>query len=292
MSINKENYEMYFFDLMEGNLSADEEKQVRAFAAQHPELEAELAAYTQSVLVADETVVFENKESLKRKKGGFIYLFHTYLSVAAIGILLIGALWILNQPESSSTGLLANSKDTTSAVQPSSTEQAVVPEVTAENNKADEKTPVVPHVTYATTVKKSDRISTSKRAVQKEKLTTPVKFTPVQEPIQMAKVDTSIIKKDIPQIHLEQQVEKRVASVLSDKDKDSAQVVVVQNNQPEPAERMGVKETIVNKVGNWLSYLSKPTLKIERVKEDDKTRLKIQLENERLKMMSTMKAGL
>jgi hypothetical protein len=67
---------------------------------------------------------------------------------------------------------------------------------------------------------------------------------------------------------------------------------VAQNNQLEPAERMGVKETIVNKVGNWLSYLSKPTLKIERVKEDDKTRLKIQLENERLKMMSTMKAGL
>jgi hypothetical protein len=177
MSINKENYEMYFFDLMEGNLSADEEQMVRAFAAQHPELAAELAAYSKSVLVADETVVFENKESLKRKKVGLIYLFHPYLTVAAIGILLM-------------------------------------------------------------------------------------------------------------------QVEKRVASVLPDINADSAQVAVAQNNQLEPAERMGVKETIVNKVGNWLSYLSKPTLKIERVKEDDKTRLKIQLENERLKMMSTMKAGL
>ena len=290
MSINKENYEMYFFDLMEGNLSADEEQQVRAFAAQHPQLEAELTAYTQSVLVADETVVFENKESLKRKKGGFIYLFQPYLSVAAIGILLIGAFWILNQPESSSTGLLANTKDTTSAIQFSSSEQAVVPEVAAEN-KADE-TPVLPHVTFATTVNKSHRNSTSKRAVQKKKLTAPVKFTSVQEPIQMAKVDTSIIKKDIPQIHLEQQVEKRVASVLPVINADSAQVQLVQNNQPEPAERMGVKETIVNKVGNWLSYLSKPTLKIERVKENDKTRLKIQLENDRLKMMSTMKAGL
>jgi hypothetical protein len=290
MSINKENYEMYFFDLMEGNLSADEEQMVRAFAAQHPELEAELAAYSKSVLVTDETVVFENKESLKRKKGGLIYLFHPYLSVAAIGILLIGALWILNQPESSSTDLMANTKDTTSAIQSSSSEQAVVPEVTAKN-KADE-TLSVPKATYEATIKKSDRNITPKRTIQKEKLTTPVKFTPQQEPIQMAKVDTSIIKKDIPQIHLEQQVEKRVASVLPDINADSAQVQLVQNNQLEPAERMGVKETIVNKVGNWLSYLSKPTLKIERVKEDDKTRLKIQLENERLKMMSTMKAGL
>lgn len=286
MSINKENYEMYFFDLMEGNLSADEEQMVRAFAAQHPELAAELAAYSKSVLVADETVVFENKESLKRKKGGLIYLFHPYLTVAAIGILLIGTLWILNQPESSSTDLMANTKDTTSAVQPPSTEQALVPEITAED-KSDE-TPVVPHVMYATAVKKSHR----NPAVQKEESASPVKFTPQQEPIQMAKVDTSIIKKDIPQIHLEQQVEKRVASVLPDINADSAQIQLVQNNQPEPAERMGVKETIVNKVGNWLSYLSKPTLRIERVKEDDKTRLKIQLENERLKMMSTMKAGL
>ncbi|MBP6303398.1 MAG: hypothetical protein KBB37_04120 [Bacteroidia bacterium] len=290
MSINKENYEMYFFDLMEGNLSADEEQMVRAFAAQHPELAAELAAYSKSVLVADETVVFENKESLKRKKGGFIYLFHPYLSVAAIGILLIGALWILNQPESSSTGVLANAKNDTSVTLPQSTEQVLVNETT-EENIADE-TSAVPHAMYATTVKKPHRNSAQKRVVQKEESASPVKFTPLQEPIQMAKVDTSIIKKDIPQIHLEQQVEKRVASVLPDKDKDSAQAVVVQNNQPEPAERMGVKETIVNKVGNWLSYLSKPTLKIERVKEDDKTRLKIQLENERLKMMSTMKAGL
>lgn len=290
MSINKENYEMYFFDLMEGNLSADEEQMVRAFAAQHPELAAELAAYSKSVLVADETVVFENKESLKRKKGGLIYLFHPYLSVAAIGILLIGALWIVNQPESSSTDLMANRKDTTSAVQPPSTEQALVPEI-AEENKTDE-TLAVPQATYAATVKKSHRNSVPKRAVQKEESASPVKFTPLQEPFQMAKVDTSIIKKDIPQIHLEQQVEKRIASVLPNKNEDSAQVQLVQNNQPEPAERIGVKETIVNKVGNWLSYLSKPTLKIERVKEDDKTRLKIQLENERLKMLSTMKAGL
>jgi hypothetical protein len=286
MSINKENYEMYFFDLMEGNLSADEEQMVRAFAAQHPELSAELAAYSKSVLVADETVVFENKESLKRKKVGLIYLFHPYLTVAAIGILLIGALWILNQPESRSTGVLANTKDTSSLVQPPSTEQALVPEI-AEENKTDE-TLAVPHVTYATTVKKSYRNG----AVQKQESASPVKFTPVPEPIQMAKVDTSIIKKDIPQIHLEQQVEKRVASVLPDINADSAQVAVAQINQPGPAERMGVKETIVNKVGNWLSYLSKPTLKIERVKEGDKTRLKIQLENERLKLMSTMKAGL
>jgi cytoskeletal protein RodZ len=166
MSINKENYEMYFFDLMEGNLSADEEQMVRAFAAQHPELEAELAAYSKSVLVADETVVFENKESLKRKKVGLIYLFHPYLSVAAIGILLIGALWILNQPESRSTGVLANTKDTSSLVQPPSSEQALVPEV-AEENKADE-TLAVPHVTYATTVKKSYRNITPKRTIQKQ----------------------------------------------------------------------------------------------------------------------------
>lgn len=290
MSINKENYEMYFFDLMEGNLSAEEEQMVRAFAAQHPELAAELAAYTQSVLVADETVVFENKESLKRKRGGVIYLFHPYLSVAAVGVLLIGALWILNQPESSTTGVLAITKNDTSVAPPQLTEQVLVNETTEENKK--DETSAVPQSTYTAAVKNPHRKSTPDRAIQKEQSVAPVKFTPVQEPIQVAKVDTSIIKKDIPQIHLEQQVEKRIASVLPDKIADSAQVVVAQTNQTEPAERMGVKETIVNKVGNWLSYLSKPTLRIERVKEDDKTRLKIQLENERLKMMSTMKAGL
>jgi hypothetical protein len=66
MSVNKENYELYFLDYHEGRLSAAEQAELMDFLARHPELKQEFDDFEQLTLVADPDHVFPDKESMKR----------------------------------------------------------------------------------------------------------------------------------------------------------------------------------------------------------------------------------
>jgi hypothetical protein len=62
--ITRDNYEAYFVMYVDDELNAMERRAVEQFIQQHPDLEEELVMLQQSVLRADEGIVFEEKESL------------------------------------------------------------------------------------------------------------------------------------------------------------------------------------------------------------------------------------
>jgi hypothetical protein len=62
--ITRDNYEAYFIMYVDDELHATERKAVEQFIEQNPDLEEELVMLQQSVLRADEGIVFEEKESL------------------------------------------------------------------------------------------------------------------------------------------------------------------------------------------------------------------------------------
>lgn len=62
--ITRNNYEAYFVMYVDDELNATERKAVEQFIQQNPDLEEELVMLQQSVLRADEDIVFEAKESL------------------------------------------------------------------------------------------------------------------------------------------------------------------------------------------------------------------------------------
>lgn len=81
--INKDNYEVYFLDFVEGNLSAAEIDMLNGFLASHPELESELKEF-QALSLTD--LPIENKElkdSLKREESTGL-LESEYLMIAQV----------------------------------------------------------------------------------------------------------------------------------------------------------------------------------------------------------------
>ncbi len=68
MKINRDNYEAYFLDYHEGQLSPEMIEEVELFVVQNPDLKNMLDEFEAISLVADEDVVFETKFSLKKNQ--------------------------------------------------------------------------------------------------------------------------------------------------------------------------------------------------------------------------------
>ncbi|OFY87940.1 MAG: hypothetical protein A3F72_09255 [Bacteroidetes bacterium RIFCSPLOWO2_12_FULL_35_15] len=67
MSINKNNYEAFFLDYHEGNLSPQQVADLLLFVEQHPELKEEFESFENFVLEDFSSFEFENKSSLKKQ---------------------------------------------------------------------------------------------------------------------------------------------------------------------------------------------------------------------------------
>lgn len=66
MRINRTNYEIFFLDYHEGNLSTAQVEELMAFLDQEPDLKAELHDFELLRLQDIEDALFEDKASLKR----------------------------------------------------------------------------------------------------------------------------------------------------------------------------------------------------------------------------------
>jgi hypothetical protein len=66
MNINKHNYEAFFLDYHEGNLTPQEVAELLLFVEQHPELKEEFESFENFSLEDYSSYTFENKESLKK----------------------------------------------------------------------------------------------------------------------------------------------------------------------------------------------------------------------------------
>lgn len=94
MTINKFNYESYAMDYLEGTLSPELKTEMEAFLKANPNIKAELAILADyPVFVPDESIVFEDKESLLKREenrlGLQITWFKPLLAAASIALLLI-----------------------------------------------------------------------------------------------------------------------------------------------------------------------------------------------------------
>ena len=66
MKINRDNYEAYFLDYHEGQLSSDLEKEVLLFVELNPDLRELFSSFEAVTLVADEGIVYDKKSFLKK----------------------------------------------------------------------------------------------------------------------------------------------------------------------------------------------------------------------------------
>ena len=67
MKINKNNYEAYFLDYHEGNLSPEEVTELLLFVEQYPDLKEELESFENFTIEDYSSITFENKSSLKKE---------------------------------------------------------------------------------------------------------------------------------------------------------------------------------------------------------------------------------
>ncbi len=79
--INRHNYEAYFLDYMEGNLSAEDKQDLFSFLDKNPDLKSELDIDLNEVSLNPSAMVFENKESLKTEDESILTLntVHTWM---------------------------------------------------------------------------------------------------------------------------------------------------------------------------------------------------------------------
>lgn len=63
--INRHNYEAYFLDFIEGNLSAEEQHDLQLFLLENPDLKNQLDIDFDEVILSATPIDFENKEELK-----------------------------------------------------------------------------------------------------------------------------------------------------------------------------------------------------------------------------------
>ena len=66
MNINRHNYEEYFILYADNELSSDDRRMVDEFVLANPDLKDELDIFQHSILSADTSLNFENKDSLLR----------------------------------------------------------------------------------------------------------------------------------------------------------------------------------------------------------------------------------
>ena len=98
-AITLSNVEYFLVAEVENQLSADKKGELNAFIAKHPHLERERMYTAAMVLKADQSIVFAEKSSLKRKAA---IVFWPYIALAAASVL-IAFLVMMGQPEEQNT---------------------------------------------------------------------------------------------------------------------------------------------------------------------------------------------
>ncbi|MEI7802179.1 MAG: hypothetical protein WCI97_06020, partial [Bacteroidota bacterium] len=89
MKINRTNYEDFLIQKLEGLLSTEQNAELDLFLHSNADIKSEWEAFEQTVLVPDETIVYQHKELLKKKTGGVIPMYRTMLYVASIAASLL-----------------------------------------------------------------------------------------------------------------------------------------------------------------------------------------------------------
>ncbi len=93
--INAENYNDFFIAKVEGDLSSNEQKELESFLELNPGLQSQLNLFQNSFIHPDESIIFEDKKSLKKYPFLIWQGWYKPIGIAASILLLVGLFNIL-----------------------------------------------------------------------------------------------------------------------------------------------------------------------------------------------------
>lgn len=136
--ITWENYEEYMMMHADGELQPAEVQALMAFVAQHPELKKELAAYENTILKADATQVFVNKDALlKQETVTRVIAFpqwRRYSIAAGVALLVFISLFRYMAKDNNTVELAKITETITKTIQDTTPKPAVAANIIAEEN--------------------------------------------------------------------------------------------------------------------------------------------------------------
>lgn len=100
MNITRDNYELYFFQYLEGGLSEEERRQVERFSDQSPDLGKEMSLYTQSPRLTPTEEVCPNKSDLTHKVVSLSWLRYAAVLLCAV----VAGVWYFQSTHKPVTG--------------------------------------------------------------------------------------------------------------------------------------------------------------------------------------------
>ena len=209
MTITTDNYEYYFYQYAEGQLTEAERIEVEAFLQQHPDLADELSLYDPGLKLEPATVAFPDKESLLRHKPVLMPIWR-WAAVACVAALLLVGVWQFTErtpqqpvvaemsPMESPTKVVTELCPQRSAEEINTSKSPVLKSVPPTNIKAKAVAESAPAVAQHETLSEEPLLAETKptepqRAIATE--TTVIIYTDIllvpEEPVAVAEVDTT-----------------------------------------------------------------------------------------------------
>jgi hypothetical protein len=195
MKLNKDNYELVMFDLLEGNLSEEEELHVMDQIEGDEFLFREWKLFKSSVLIADKDIIFEGKANLlKEEKIAIMPIYSRWMAVAASVTILAAVFifWPTSTPPQVVTAAEISIQDTEEVLAGADNIADEIEE-TLETDKGDFERlakVVTPEERIVIASFESDDLDKS------EKYNTVNKKTLAQEDVQMSKEEAKAILED------------------------------------------------------------------------------------------------
>lgn len=107
-TIDLKNYEEKLVALLEGDLTENEKQKLLHEISVYPELEKEFKLTAATKISADRNIVFENKQSLKKKTGIIIPMWQRVSAVAALLIAVFFMIYLFSKTEKQVAGNVKN----------------------------------------------------------------------------------------------------------------------------------------------------------------------------------------
>lgn len=137
--IDQENIESYILDKIEGNLSLQDEKDLEVFLNANPHYRELMSQYDKDLKLPEDDVVFEEKQSLKRKPLLPLYKKMFYFSSSAAAVLLL--LLLLRHSPATEIGPKTTNETLASSVAKTENPQSEETETIAASNVEKQENP-------------------------------------------------------------------------------------------------------------------------------------------------------
>ena len=206
--------ETEFIAYIENQLPENERLALEKSCAINPSLSKELALYNNTIAKADETIIFENKQSLKRKPKVIWFNFSaTQYAAAACIVFLIGLFlfWPTTNIDSETSTLANNTDVVITHTVASSTNKTIVPVINSTNSTTSEKsnTPSLQHSSINKTQEsllansnnaKQNKSSSIKDTIQNTSNNSPIIELPKNETLMALNTPPVVKEKTIVQV--------------------------------------------------------------------------------------------